>query len=91
MTDIENIKQEALTTNRNEVLRVKEKNKKMAPPLVFSTKFNPHVKHLKQAIRKHWHLLLKDQECKLVFPNKPIFAFGRHKNLKESLTSAVLK
>ena len=81
---------ETKSLKRKELLIAKEKSKLGSGPLVFSSKFNPHVKRLKRAITKHWHILMKDPEAKLVFDKKPIFAFGRYKNLKDILTSAVL-
>ena len=61
------------------------------PPLVFATKFNPTFTGLGKIIRKHWHLIEKNETAKLLFPRPPIIAFRKHSNLKEGLTSSKLE
>ena len=38
-----------------------------------------------------WMSDSKGEETKLLFEKKPVFAFSRHRNLKDILTSAISK
>ena len=60
-------------------------------PLVFTTVYNPHVAGFKRALSKHWDIINDSKHLKAVFPNKPILAFRRNKNLKDTLVRARLK
>ena len=57
------------------------------PPLVFKLTYTPHIKtmHLKQALTQHWHLIAQHQHLSQLFPNKPLIAYKRAKNLKDLL------
>ena len=82
--EIEEIIENIINKNRTELLR--QSNKSKEKPLVMITKYNPAVKHLKRKLLKHWKLILKNEDCKDLFKNKPIIAYKRNKNLQELVT-----
>ena len=88
---INNIKSEVAHIPRDDIIKSKHKQGNNSPPLVFSTVFSKHIKGLRKTILKHWQTLMKDDEAKLLFDKHPLFAFRRHRNLKDILTSATLK
>ncbi|CAC5372713.1 unnamed protein product [Mytilus coruscus] len=69
---------------------VKPKSVLQVASLIFSTVFSRQKSHIKNNILKHWDKLKDDEEAKLLFDKRPLFAFRRHKNLKETVTSATL-
>ncbi|CAG2242261.1 unnamed protein product [Mytilus edulis] len=81
---------EVTAKQRKDTLMVKPKSVLQSPPLVFSTVFSRQKSHIKNNILKHWDKLKDDEEAKLLFDKRPLFAFRRHKNLKDTVTSATL-
>ena len=67
--------------SRKDVLKDKQKKKKRT--LVFVTKYNPGLKHLKKMLLKHWQELNKNPRCKQIFATKPIIAYKRSRNIGE--------
>ena len=67
--------------NRLQTLAVKPVSKNI--PLTLTTRFNPAVKGLGRALRKHWNKLQSDEVCQSIFKQVPIIAYKRTKNLKE--------
>ena len=59
-------------------------------PLVFLITYTPHVRtcHFKAALLKHWHLITEHPVLSKVFPEKPIIAYQRAKNLKDHLVKS---
>ena len=53
----------------------------------FQNNLHPHVQtyHIKEALLKHWHLITENEELSKVFPEEPIIAYKRAKNLKDFL------
>ena len=88
--ELDKIITSAKTINRKTTLQYKRKVKNKKPPLVLSTKFNPCFKQLGRIIRKHWHIIEKDETAKKLFPKPPIIAYKKHQSLKDVLTSAKL-
>ncbi|CAC5387912.1 DYNLL [Mytilus coruscus] len=82
---------EVTAKQRNDILMDKPKSVLQSPPLVFFTVFSREKTHLKNNILKHWDKLKDDEEAKLLFDKIPLFAFRRHKNLKDTVTSAPLE
>lgn len=89
--EIEPIFNRTLKKTRVSTLQYKVKKKGHPPPLVLITKFNPIIKQLGKTLRKHWHIIEKDDTAKQIFKRPPMIAYKKHKNLKEYLTSAKLK
>ncbi|CAG2219945.1 unnamed protein product [Mytilus edulis] len=88
--EIKTVMQEVTAKQRIDTLMVKPKSVLQSPPLVFSTVFSRQKSHIKNNILKHWDKLKDDEEAKLLFDKRPLFAFRRHKNLKDIVTSATL-
>jgi hypothetical protein len=61
------------------------KKKKMAPPLVISTKFHPNLWALNRIIRKYWPGILRNPQNRKIFPRPPMIAYRRGRNLSERL------
>ena len=57
-------------------------------PLVLT--YNPLNPNLMKIIKKNWHILHKSPECKELFPDKPMLAFRRNRNLRDNLVRANL-
>ena len=66
---------------RSDIL--KDKQKKKNSSLVFVTKYNPGLKHLKKILLKHWFELNKNIRCQRIFKTNPIIAYKRNKNIGE--------
>jgi hypothetical protein len=47
--------------------------------------------HIGQILNKHWHLIESDPTLKILWPNVPMVAYKRNKNIKEMLVSSKLK
>ena len=67
-----------------------EKNKAVTPPLVYKLVYTPHIKtmHLKRALIKNWHLITQNPQLHKLFPEQPIIAYKRSKNLKDFLVKS---
>ena len=92
-SEIQPIFDEALQSNRNEILKPRNGNKKKkdnAQADVLVTKFNPTIKGIKSRIIKHWKLISKDTTLKQIFKSTPMVAYERHKNLSDIITSSTL-
>ena len=70
---------------------LKEKNKTCSShPLVFVTPFNPHVVNLRKALIANWNIIEESSHLKTIFNEKPLMAFKRGPNLRDSLVRARL-
>lgn len=56
--------------------------------LVFLTHYSKDNTTIKKIINKHWHLIENDQELNKIWPDSPIIATMRHKNIKDLLVKA---
>ncbi len=74
---------EALLHDRKSLLADRPKNNKI--PLVYITKYHPHLKNLRKALTKGWDRI-KNSHLQQRFPNPPTIAFRRNINIKEMLT-----
>ena len=77
----------ALQNNRN-TLRNKKKREKTGIPLVFITKYHHCLRKISVYLRKNWHKLERDQDCKKIFKEKPIVAYARHRNLADFIINS---
>lgn len=61
-------------------------------PLVFKINYYPHIasKHIKKALMKHWEIISDHPQLKRIFPEVPIIAHSRTKNLSDILVRARL-
>ena len=71
---------------------IKEKPKESKIPLVFKMNYYPHIvtKHVKNALLKHWNIISDSPGLSRIFPEVPIIAYSRTKNLSDTLIRARL-
>ena len=69
-----------------------EHDKKVNPPLVMVTAYTPHTrKHdLKSALLKHWNRIESNQALNKLFPNPPVLAYKRARNLGDLVVKSKL-
>ena len=65
---------------------LREKNSRI--PLVLT--YNPLNPNLMKMIKKNWHILHHSPACKELFPDKPMLAYRRNRNLRDNLVRANL-
>ena len=58
---------------------------------IFTIPYNNNTTHIGQILRKHWHIIEQDPTLSILWPEAPIVAYQRNKNLKDSLVSAKLQ
>ena len=75
---------------RKTYLLEKEKKNVKDTPLVFTTTYNPHLRGYYTALARSWKYIEESDILKKVFPRKPILAFRRSKNLRDTLVKARL-
>lgn len=85
-SEIDSVISQTETVVRQDLLK-NNKTKSNRPPSVLVTNYNPAVQKLGKILRKHWKVILKDKECKEIFPVPPIIGYKRHRNLNELLNS----
>lgn len=75
---------------RNEMITEKIREDKI--PLVFKLNYYPHItsKHIKNALLRYWDIISEHPELNRIFPEVPIIAYSRTKNLKDDLVRARL-
>ena len=66
------------------------KRKDLTPPLVCVTKYNPHLQFLRKALVENWDIIENSSTLKQIFQNKPMIAYKRETNLRDSLVRAKL-
>ena len=57
-------------------------------PLVLT--YNPLNPNLMKIVKKHWQILHLSPDCKKLFPEIPILAYRRNRNLRDTLVRASL-
>jgi hypothetical protein len=81
-------------TQRNSLLTPKNtsKNKKghFNTPLVMVTSFDPRIKNLKKALTRHWNMIQTNAELSSIFPEPPILAHKRGRNLSDIIIKSRL-
>ena len=89
--EFEKASEEVDFNERQRYIAEKEKDNKI--PLVFRLNYYPHItsKHIKNALLKHWEIIEDNPELRRIFPEIPIIAFSRTKNLKDDLVRARLR
>ena len=55
--------------------------------VIFSTTYNPIVPDLKEKLKQLHPVLLSSERCRTVFPNPPLVAYRRNRNLNDMLVS----
>ena len=64
----------------------------MVRPLVYSTTYNPAVNHrdLRRALDRHWQHIQSNDKLREIFPNPPLIAYKKAKNIQETIVRAKL-
>ena len=71
---------------REEALKKVERKENERP--VFIISYNPALPSLTQILKRHWKVMSKDPYLKKVFPEPPMVAYRRAKNLRDKLVKA---
>ena len=74
---------EALLYDRKSLFADRPENNKM--PLVYITKYHPHLKNMRKALTKGWDRI-NNSSLQQLFPNSPTIAFQRNKTIEEMLS-----
>lgn len=88
-TITEAFQQATIHTQLELLYKDKTLNNLMSP--IFAITYNNNTTHIRQILRKHWHLIEKDPTLSILWPEAPIVAYQRNKNLKDSLVCAKLQ
>ena len=71
--------------DRTGLLTPKSSSVSKGQRIVLSSTFSPISQHIKQTVKKHWHILASDPTIGKAFSTPPIFANKRSKNLTDKL------
>ena len=74
---------------QNDLLYKSENNQKNNSP-IFSIPYNNNTKYIAQILRKHWNIIENDPTLRILWPEPPIVAYQRNKNLKDNLVHTKL-
>lgn len=81
-------------TDRPNLLKPKNTDENNATPfpLVFTTEYTSHLKSptIKKALTKYWSKIEMDEKLKAIFPEPPLIAFRRTKNIQNIVVRAKL-
>ena len=71
---------------------IEEKTKDSQIPLVFKMNYLPHIQHshVRNALLKHWDIILDQPDLNRIFPDVPIQCYSRTKNIRDMLVKAGL-
>ena len=75
----------ALQHTQNDLLYKSENNQKNNSP-IFSIPYNNNTKHIVKIlpVHKHWNIIENDPTLRILWPEPPIVAYQRNKNLKDN-------
>jgi hypothetical protein len=68
-----------------------DKSTKTRNRLTFNIPFNDNTTHISQILKKHWYLIERDPTLQILWPDIPMVAFKRNKNIKDMLVKSKLK
>ena len=71
-------------------LLYKPKTTNNTPKPIFTIPYNSNTTHIRQILRKHWHLIEKDPHLSILWPETPMVAYQKNKNLKDELVTTQL-
>jgi hypothetical protein len=79
----------ARNTERNEALRYKTKATPVRVPFV--TTYHPDLPQIATILHKHWHFIETNPYLNSLFPEHPVVAFRRPRNLRDILVNATVQ
>ncbi|KAK7478857.1 hypothetical protein BaRGS_00029956 [Batillaria attramentaria] len=88
--EITSMPRETLLQERN----AGQTQKHQSPPLVLTTKYNPRLKGLAKAMRKHWQSVRPDHGCNELFPRPPSTSLQttcQHRTLPDLIKTAKIE
>ena len=77
----------AAAHSREDVLQPKSESTDKDDRVIFSTTYNPIAPDLKNTLKELHPVLLSSERCKTIFPNPPLVAYRRNRNLNDMLVS----
>ena len=77
----------ASAVDREELLREKERDANVEDKIIFATTYNPMIPQLREKIVNLHPILHSSERCKKLFPDPPILAYRRGRNLNDLLVS----
>ena len=83
---IEDAISKIMNMNRLDALKKMPKKENKRP--IFVLTYNPALPSVSSILKKHWRVMTQDPYLKEVFPEPPMVAFRRAKNLKDILIKA---
>ena len=86
LKSIEDAMKKVLETPREEALKIVKKKKNERT--IFVITYNPALPSVSAILQKHWRVMTHDPYLKKVFPEPPMVAFRRPKNLRDILIKA---
>jgi hypothetical protein len=78
----------ARNIERSEALKYKSKGALFRVPFV--TTYYPKLPHIGTILRKHWHFIENHCYLNSLFPEYPVIAFRRPRNLRDLLVNAIV-
>ena len=57
---------------------------------IFNIPYNSNTTHIGQILKRHWYLIEKDPKLKILWPDMPIVAYKRNKNIKDIVVHSQL-
>ena len=82
--------QRAKELSRDQALKISAKPSRQSRP-IFGVSFDPRIPNLSNITRKHWRsMTTTDNYLKDVFPQPPMIAYRRPKNIREFIIKAKL-
>ena len=81
---------EAFTLSQRELLLTPNNSEVVNPhPLPFVIPYHRSNKGIKEILDRNWHLIEKDPQLQLIFPNKPFLSYKRNPNIKDHLVHII--
>lgn len=90
LENLERIKQTVGEMDRNDLFRSREKREQNDYSLSFFTGFNRQYRDLEKIVKRHWPLLLQDNDLKKVLPKQPRFIYTKPPTLRLQLAHNVI-
>ena len=77
-----------LLTQHQLLYNQKQTNKNTQP--IFNIPYNSNTTHIGQILKRHWYLIEKDPKLKILWPDMPMVAYKRNKNIKDIVVHSQL-